>query len=160
MSVRTSDDHPLGYGLARLQRTLIGALDRALAPLGLTSSRYGVLWFLERKPEMTAAELARRSYVTPQTMMRMVAGLTEAGLVERGQDTANARALPVRLTEAGRQVLSRAHERVAAVEAELIAGETSADLSVVTGFVDRGTERLDGFSADQPAGSGGRPRRS
>lgn len=138
-----SDEFPLGYRIARLDRAFVSNLDRGLARFGLTSQRFGVLLFLRDEPGLTSAELARRAIVTPQTMIRIVAGLEAAGLVERRQGARDGRSLPVRVTPLGLRQLDDANAWVEQVEAELIRGEDDDDVRRAQELLSRATRRMD-----------------
>lgn len=94
-------------------------MDAALSDVDLTASQYAALANLEEVPGLSNAELARRSFVTPQTMVRIVAALEEDGLVERAPRSGNARILDTHLTDAGRVALSAGHGVVRVVEQEM-----------------------------------------
>lgn len=109
----------LGYELKRAQRALRGAMDDALAPLGLTTPQYAGLAVLEETPGISSAELARRCFVTPQTMNAIVAGLERRGLLERRAHAVHGRILETTLTNEGAVLLRRAHEQVRAIETRM-----------------------------------------
>ena len=67
--------------IKRAQQALRNAIDPALSDLELTTAQYAALYNLRRHPGASNAELARLSFVTPQTMVRIVSGLERAGLV-------------------------------------------------------------------------------
>lgn len=106
----------VGYELKRAQQALRSALNQALAELGLTAPQYAVLAVLEEAPGVSSAELARRCFVTAQTMNAIVAGLQRRALLERGAHPTHGRVLETRLTPAGSSLLAGAHGRVRAVE--------------------------------------------
>ena len=81
-------DRRAGYLVKRVQVALRSAMDRALLSEDLTTPQYGVLSALQKAPGLSNAELARRSFVTPQTMIRIVASLEDKGLVTRGAPVA------------------------------------------------------------------------
>src|SRR2546430_2924114 len=91
-----------GYVLKQVQQALRAAMDEALRRQGLTSAQYAALSTLEREHGLSGAELARRCFVTPQTMNEMLGHLEAAGWVERrrGED---ARVLRTYLTPTGRE---------------------------------------------------------
>ena len=109
-----------GYLLKRAQQALRTRMDRELAAFGLGAAGYAVLTALASQPGLSAAELARRSFVTPQTMMRTVSSLQASGLVHRPAHPAAGRKLPAELTPFGHQVLAQAHSAIGAVEAEMV----------------------------------------
>jgi DNA-binding MarR family transcriptional regulator len=121
MSESTPVDQYVGYLLKRAQFALRAEMDRALESRGLTTPQYAVLAALEIHPGMSNAELARRSFVTPQTMIRIVAGLTERGLVAREELPTHGRILPAELTAHGLRLVRACHRRVTEVERRMLA---------------------------------------
>jgi hypothetical protein len=75
MKSRGFEDDRIGYLLKRVQFRLRSQMDKVLESKGLTTPQYAVLSFLEHEPGASSAELARRSFVTPQTMIRIVENL-------------------------------------------------------------------------------------
>jgi len=101
------------------------ALDRAVAPLGLTQAQYTVLASLrglvlggETPSQRRLAELAG---LEPIYVSKLVAALERAGLVERHRDPADARAVRLSLTERGVTVVDEAIDVVRALHHELTA---------------------------------------
>ncbi len=107
----------LGYALKRAQQALRGYLDTELRATGLTTPQYSVLAGLEVSGGLSNAELARRAFVTPQTMQAIIVTLERAELIKRMAHSVNGRVLTTELTLAGRSVLRAAHEIVAGAEA-------------------------------------------
>ena len=75
---------------------------------------------LERHPDLTAAHLARHSFVTAQSMADMVTALLDRGLIERHRDPADRRRLVIALTADGPALLDELRPQVAALEAEML----------------------------------------
>lgn len=115
----------IGYRLKEAQQVLRARMDGALRDLGLTTAQYVCLELLHRTPGASHSDLARAVFVTRQSMNTLLAGLTDRGLVER-MPGEGGRAVPVRLTETGEELLARAQVVSAAVEARLVSG-LSAD---------------------------------
>jgi len=111
----------VGYELKRAQQALRSRMDEALRPLGLSTPQYAVLTALAAQPGRSNAELARASFVTPQTMNGIVVGLAEAGLVERRPHPSHGRVLTTDLTRRGAALLAEAHPRVTEVERRMTA---------------------------------------
>lgn len=99
-------------------------LDDLLKPSGITALQYTALTVLERRADLSAAELARNSFVTTQTMADMVTALEDRGLISRQRDPNNRRRLMIRLTDTGRTLLDRHRAEVAALEAKMLTGLT------------------------------------
>lgn len=117
----------LGYELKRAQQALRASMDQALEELGLTTPQYAALAALEDTPGVSSAELARRSFVTPQTMHAIVAGLERRGLLTRAAIPGRGRLLAAELSEDGRHVVDRAHGVVRAIEERMSAGLSQAE---------------------------------
>ena len=100
----------LGYALKRAQQAMRLHMDRQLKEIGLNAPQYAVLASLEAEPGASNAVLARRAFVTPQTMQSMLVKLERSGLIERRPDTEHGRIQRTELTEAGRSALAQAHE--------------------------------------------------
>ncbi|WP_205471496.1 helix-turn-helix domain-containing protein [Nocardioides sp. SYSU D00038] len=105
--------------LLALARTWEAALAEALAPLGLTGRRYGLLGHLRSSPGISFSELARRSRITVQSAHTAVAALVAAGLVDDGTAHAGT-ASTLRVTPAGEALLARAADALAALDARLV----------------------------------------
>jgi len=115
-------EEQVGYVLKRVQQALRAAMDDAVRCHGLTTPQYVTLHALGTGGALSGAELARRSFVTPQTMNGIVGNLAAAGLVERRADPTDARVLRVALTPAGRARLDACGRAVAAIEEQLLSG--------------------------------------
>ena len=110
------------YLVKRVELAVRSHLDNLLRPAGLTALQYTALTVLERRPDMSAAQLARNSFVTAQSMADMITALEGRGLIERHRDQADRRRLVVDLTSAGRELLDDNRDQVAALEKRMLAG--------------------------------------
>lgn len=117
----------VGYALKRAQHALRLRVDEALKEVGLTTPQYAVLSVLEEAPGLSGAALARRSFVTPQTMNVIVTKLEGSRLIERSPHPEHGRVLRAYLTGKGRDLVSGAHEKVEAVEDCMLAGLSQED---------------------------------
>ena len=114
-------DDAVGYVLKQAASALRGSMDTALRPLGLTVPQYACLELLRQRPGSSNAELARGAFVTRQSMNGVLRGLQERGLLERPETAPHGRALPSRLTPAGREQLDAADTAVAEVQRRMLA---------------------------------------
>jgi DNA-binding MarR family transcriptional regulator len=110
----------LSYVIARLDRAVRGAIAECLAPFGLTIPQFTTLSVLLRRGGLSNAQLARRSYITPQSMHDVVLELERRGLVCRTPDPAHRKILRTALTAEGRRVVGRCEAAVAAMEDEML----------------------------------------
>lgn len=114
----------LGYALKRAQQAMRLHMDRQLKEIGLNAPQYNVLASLEDEPGASNARLARRAFVTPQTMQAMLVKLEQSGLIERRPDSEHGRIQRTELTEKGRSLLAQAH--LAARKSERLAREAAS----------------------------------
>lgn len=112
----------IGYALKHAQSLLHLRMEEALRPLQLTVSHYSCLHRLRAEPGISAAALARRTFVTRQSMNVMLQQLIDRGLVTRPTEAESGRALPAALTPAGSAALDDAQVLVDEVEQRMLAG--------------------------------------
>lgn len=111
----------------------------ALAPLGITPNRFGVLAHLAHQEGRTQQELATALGLHRNSMVAMIDDLEERGLVERRRHPEDRRAYAIHLTPAARDVLAAgdtlADELEQATLAPLDAAERSALIATLTKLV-------------------------
>jgi DNA-binding MarR family transcriptional regulator len=117
------------YLVKQVELAVRSHLDDLLRPAGLTALQYTALTVLERHPDLSSAQLARNSFVTAQSMADMITTLEGHGLIERHRDRTDRRRLVVALTIDGRELLDRYRDQVDALEKQMLAGLTQAQIS-------------------------------
>ena len=110
------------YMVKRLELAVRAKLDELLRPAGITALQYTALTVLERHDGLSAAQLARDSFVTAQSMADMVRALEDRALIRRERNPGNRRELLILLTDAGRAVLAAHAEPVRLLEEQMVAG--------------------------------------
>jgi len=119
-------DRP-GYLLKRAQAVLHAGMADALREHGATLAQYAVLTALDEEPGLSNAGLARRAFVTPQTMNQVLRELEQKGWVTRHPHPGHARILQAELTHAGRAALRACHRAAGVVEEQMLAPLTPGD---------------------------------
>ncbi len=90
-------------GVASLARRL-----RAERPEhGVSLAKLSVLGRLHRLSSMSAAELAGRERIQPQSLTRLVADLEQGGFIRRRDDETDGRRVLIDLTASGKDLLTR-----------------------------------------------------
>jgi DNA-binding MarR family transcriptional regulator len=110
----------ISYVVARLERAVRTAINERVRPYGLTTLQYTTLSVLGRRGSLSNAQLARRSYMTPQSMSEVIEALERKGLIERNQHPNHRRVMPARITATGIKVLEACDEAVDAMEEEML----------------------------------------
>jgi DNA-binding MarR family transcriptional regulator len=109
----------VSYVIARLDRAIRREITDMVAPHGLTATQYTALSVLRMGKGLSNAQLARRSYVTPQSMIEMLGTLEAKGLIVRSPAPDHGRILRTELTAKGRRLLSRCDAAINRMEIEM-----------------------------------------
>jgi DNA-binding MarR family transcriptional regulator len=118
----------VSYVVARLERALRYAINERVSEHGLTTLQYTTLSILgRRRGGLSNAQLARRAYMTPQSMSEVIEALERAGLIERAPHPNHRRVLPATLTPKGRRVLAACEAAVGKMEEEMMGGLTAEE---------------------------------
>lgn len=114
------------YLVGRLDHALTRRMLEVLAPLGLTVSQYTALSFIESQPQISNAQLAERTLISPQSSNEMLKQMRNKGWVEREPDPFHGRVMWLSVTAAGKPLLQQAHAAVARLEADMLTGLSPA----------------------------------
>lgn len=142
----------IGYLLKTAQQSLRRAMDRSLREVGITTPQYAAMTFLDEAPGLSNAQLARRAFVTPQTMNRILVNLEHTGMVVRDPHPELGRVLTTRLSKKGRSVLADCHRRVNQVEHRMLASFTPAEQRQYADLLSRSTRALRPNLRSAPSG--------
>jgi DNA-binding MarR family transcriptional regulator len=132
----------IGYLIKQVDQTFRRSCEERLRELGLSMSQYALLRALADAPGAPAAELARRTFVTRQSLRDVLAGLTAAGLASVAARPTAGRALPTTLTEDGRALLDQADAIVLDVERRMIAGIPPSEVQHLASLLTACTRNL------------------
>lgn len=132
----------IGFALKQAQHALRTRMDAGLRDIGLTTPQYAVLNMLKNEAGASNATLARRAFVTPQTMQAILVALERAGYISRMADPEHGRVQQTLLTESGRDVLQAATDIVADAESRLRDAAAPLDPQVVAAMLLRLAEAL------------------
>ncbi|MFI6938718.1 MarR family winged helix-turn-helix transcriptional regulator [Streptomyces sp. NPDC050418] len=116
------------YLLKRAELVVRARLEELLRPAGVTALQYTALTVLERSDGISAAQLARDSFVTAQTMADMVRALESRGLIHREPNPRNRREKVILLADAGRGLLAEFAEPARQLEARMVEGLAPEDV--------------------------------
>ncbi|ALK33898.1 MarR family winged helix-turn-helix transcriptional regulator [Burkholderia plantarii] len=120
----------LTYLIGQLDRIVSRRLTEALAIHGLTLPQFTALSVLNGRGRSSNAQLAERSFITPQSANEVVKTMESNGWVTREPDPANRRIVLLLLTPAGKALLKRCNESVDEIERSML-GDMSTDEPVL-----------------------------
>lgn len=108
------------YMVKQVELVVRSHLDELVKPAGITALQYTSLTVLERHDGLSAAQLARDSFVTAQSMADLVRSLENRGLIRRERNPHNRRELLILLTDEGRALLARFTDEVRDLEERMV----------------------------------------
>ncbi|MFJ6648400.1 MarR family winged helix-turn-helix transcriptional regulator [Streptomyces sp. NPDC091290] len=127
-----------GYLVWRLSTKWRVAVDRAVAPLGLTHAQYAVvasLYGMRREGERPRQRrLADHTGLEPLYVSKLARSLESAGLLERTRDPRDPRAVQLALTEQGRERARKAIDVVHGLHERWLAPLGGLDSSTAREF--------------------------
>jgi DNA-binding MarR family transcriptional regulator len=136
-------EHSAGYLMKRVQQSLRRRCDAALRPTGLSMAQYAALRALADLPEASASELARRCFVTRQSLQDLLTGLRSAGLITDAPAASRGRARALALTATGRKRLAAGDAAVDAVDVTMVDGLTPTERNRLAAMLVQCAENLE-----------------
>lgn len=112
----------LTYLIGSLDRILRRRMTDALSPIGLTLAQFTALSVLQARGKASNAELAERSFITPQSANEIMSVMAARKWITRESDPNHGRIVLLQMTAEGRGVLHKCSRVVQAVEKEMLEG--------------------------------------
>ena len=106
----------LGYLVRQANSAVRAAMEKVLADLDATPPQFAVLTMIVSYPGLSGADLARLTFLTPQTINVIVGNLEKAGAIEKSAHASHGRILQLTATAKGQALLKRCRARVMEVE--------------------------------------------
>jgi DNA-binding MarR family transcriptional regulator len=138
----------ISYLIGRLDRAVRRRLEEAVRPHGVTVAGYTVLSLLADGPAQSNAQLARRSFMTPQAMNEVLRRLGDDGLVKRKVSPEHARIQLASLTARGRRSLHACDLAADQVEARLLGDLSDRRIRQLTADLFRAVRMLEHYDED------------
>ncbi|WP_046702465.1 MarR family winged helix-turn-helix transcriptional regulator [Streptomyces europaeiscabiei] len=121
----------MGYLAWQVVHVMGTRLERALRSLDLTAAQHNALQHVVWAPGISAAEIARRTGFTPQSMGAAVNALVDRGLLMRREHPSNRRTVQLAITDSGASIAERALDVVERLDMEALAVLAPAEREVV-----------------------------
>jgi DNA-binding MarR family transcriptional regulator len=106
-------------------------------------AQYAALRALADLPDASASELARRCFVTRQSLQDLLTGLRSAGLVTDAPTAPRGRARALALTASGRKRLAAGDAAVDAVDVAMVDGLTQPERNRLAAMLVQCAENLE-----------------
>ena len=139
----------LSYAVARLQQMVLAGISERVAQHDLTTLQFTTLSVLSRHgAPLSTSQLARRAFMTPQSMSEVIHALERKGLIERNPHPNHRRTLPATLTPKGRRVLASCEEAVTDFESAMLEGFSADDRTAFLDMIKAAVRNLGGGFPD------------
>ncbi|MEP6842582.1 MAG: MarR family transcriptional regulator [Pseudolysinimonas sp.] len=119
----------LFYLIKQVELAIRSRLESVTREVGLTVTQYTALTVLERRPGLTSAELAKNSFVRPQSMAAVTSELEQSGLVSRTLDPSHHRRQLLTVTGTGNELLEQLGPSVRRIEAQMVSALATDDVN-------------------------------
>jgi DNA-binding MarR family transcriptional regulator len=127
----------LGYLVGQLRRAMLEAIEREVAPHGLTGPQAIVMFQIASGDASHPAEFCRNLRYDPGAMTRLLDRLEKKGFVRRMRDAVDRRNVRVELTPAGVAALPHIGGAAVGVFNRFLRGFTKAEARQLIGFLKR-----------------------
>jgi DNA-binding MarR family transcriptional regulator len=138
-----SEEPRLGIMVKRAEQAMLRAKSNALRFVGLTTAQYVALHELDTQPGITAATLARLCLVSPQAIMILLKSMEQQGLITRSFHPRHPNVLELHMTDAGREALHTARQRVEPIEARVYEAYSAKELGAFREYLSRFAEAFE-----------------
>ena len=140
MSLRRTD-RSLPIALLRARETVMAPIRVMLSQSGISEQKWRVIRVLEESGPMEQTALAKEACLLLPSLTRMLQSMEEEGLLTRASDARDRRKSIVKITAAGRKVLSDHSDESTALAAALEQRFGAQKLETLLDLLDELTER-------------------
>lgn len=134
-SYRVEDS--VGFMITRLRASLFAAVDREVAPWGISSAQGAILMYIAHGRGNRAADIARDYSYDTGSMTRMIDRLVGKGLLRRVRDPGDRRVVRLELTAKGLGLTRRLPAVAVRVLNRHLRGFERAELDALKGLLGR-----------------------
>jgi DNA-binding MarR family transcriptional regulator len=138
-------DGYLPYLLNRAGARIAAAFSEEVRPLGATLQTWRVLAALHERDGRRMGDLSETTSIEVSTLTRLVDGMEKKGLVVRRRDAADARAVTLHATPAGRRMTRIILPIAARYEKVALLGFSEAEATVLKTALRRLFDNMDGL---------------
>lgn len=138
-------ERPVGtiYLLKRAELAVRGLMEVALAEFDLTPAQFLMLFRMRDCAAVSAADLARDIGVRPQSLISLIAPLERAGILKREPSPQHRRILHMRITAAGKRLVTDAVRTAARLESDLLMSLEAGHVAALRAALDVVRERAE-----------------
>ena len=127
----------VGFQITRLRAALFAAVDREVAPWGISAAQGTILIYIAHGRGNRAADIARDYSYDTGSMTRMIDRLVNKGLLRRVRDAADRRSVLLELTARGAKLTGELPAVAAKTLNDLLRGFSRPELDQLKGYLGR-----------------------
>lgn len=128
---RSARPNGIAYLVGRLDHVLNRRIRESVAQFGITAAQYTAMSVIRAHGQLSNAQLAERSMVSPQSANEMVKIMAARGWISRESAAFHGRIIHIGLTQAGAHLLDQCDAAVAEVEATMLGEMGEDDMDVL-----------------------------
>ena len=132
----------LVYAVGRVNHGIRREMKRRLGEWELSVPEFTAMSVLIRRPRLSNAQVARRTMITPQAMIEVLAKLERRGFVRREVASEHGRILRAELTPEGKALLAGVEPEIRALQDELMVDLTQDERVVLLRAMAKSMARL------------------
>lgn len=129
-------DRLAGYHFRRTSSAMRKDFEKAVDGLGVGQVSFAVLSVISANPDIRQGEVGRMLDIQRANMVTIIGDLTKAGLVQRGRDETDRRAVTLSLTPQGDDLLATSLRRIEAREAKALEGLDANQIEALISTLD------------------------
>lgn len=133
----TAAPENIGYMVKAAQHLIRQRLDAALAQCGLSTAQYALMSAIEGTETLSGADLARRCFITPQSVNSLLSTLEKEGLIKRTASRSHGRVIETALTASGQARLAEAHKHAMVLETLMLADMSTEERALLASLLNR-----------------------
>ena len=139
----------LSYAIARLQQMVLAGISERVAQHDLTTLQFTTLSVLSRHgAPLSTSQLARRAFMTPQSMSEVIHALERKGLIERNPTPITAGRFRRRSRRKGGACSQSCEEAVTDFESAMLEGFSADDRAAFLDMIKAAVRNLGGGFPD------------
>ena len=127
----------VGFQITRLRAALFAAVDREVAPWGISAAQGTILIYIAHGRGNRAADIARDYSYDTGSMTRMIDRLVNKGLLRRVRDATDRRSVLLELTARGAKLTGELPAVAAKTLNDLLRGFSRPELDQLKGYLGR-----------------------
>lgn len=141
--MKLDDNLRINTFLSKLKHKMRNEIEATLKAYQLTYAKYSALSVIEIHGSLTNAEIARKCWVKPQTMIRIATDLQNQKLISSDLSKVSKKMKKFKLTKKAEKALCKAHVEINSLESLMLKGFSKKEEKIFVEFLNRSYQNLE-----------------